>query len=89
MCHWNIDKKHLKIMQKILFNVSIALLFISLLFSCCKAEDELMNCTEVIDEDCACTMQYDPVCGCNGETYSNSCVAECSGITEYSSGTCE
>ncbi|MFY0651510.1 MAG: hypothetical protein JXQ96_05730 [Cyclobacteriaceae bacterium] len=52
----------------------------------CKPEDE--ECTEKIDPNCACTMQYDPVCGCNNKTYSNSCVANCSGIKEFSQGAC-
>jgi hypothetical protein len=28
------------------------------------------------------------VCGCNGITYGNSCMAECSGITDFVPGKC-
>jgi hypothetical protein len=37
---------------------------------------------------CFCIEVYDPVCGCNNVTYSNSCHAECAGITEYTMGKC-
>lgn len=46
------------------------------------------ECKETVKEDCMCTMQYDPVCGCNEKTYSNACVAECHGITNYVKGEC-
>ncbi|MEM1216009.1 MAG: Kazal-type serine protease inhibitor domain-containing protein, partial [Bacteroidota bacterium] len=32
---------------------------------------------------------YNPVCGCNGVTYTNAFLAQASGITVYTSGTCE
>jgi len=35
-----------------------------------------------------CSNSYVPVCGCNDITYLNSCVAENSGITDYSIGAC-
>ena len=35
-----------------------------------------------------CSNNYIPVCGCNDVTYLNSCVAENSGVTEYSIGAC-
>jgi hypothetical protein len=28
------------------------------------------------------------VCGCNEKTYSNACIAECHGITQYTPGEC-
>jgi len=36
-----------------------------------------------------CPTNNQPVCGCNGVTYANACLAEASGITFYTSGTCE
>ena len=60
--------------------------FILTIASCCK--EESTSCIEVINEDCVCTLQYDPVCGCNNKTYGNSCIASCSGISEYTRGEC-
>lgn len=54
----------------------------------CSCEDE-QPCVEKIKADCACYEIYQPVCGCNGITYSNDCVAECSGINDYTNGACE
>jgi len=43
--------------------------------------------TGVITENCPTT--YNPVCGCNAVTYDNACLAQASGITVYTQGTCE
>lgn len=55
----------------------------------CTRTDESAGCIEKIDPACICTMDYNPVCGCNQKTYSNSCMAECAGIKEYTPGPCK
>jgi len=73
-------------MKKFIIYVCTLVLFLSIGTSCNK-EDEA--CIENIKEDCMCITIYQPVCGCNGNTYGNACVAECSGITEFTLGACE
>jgi len=60
-------------------------LFGVLLFASCSKD----SCKEQVEEDCICTMIYDPVCGCNDQTYGSPCVAECSGISDYTKGECK
>ena len=64
-------------------SLAIVLLVVT---SCCKEDSS--SCVENINNDCVCTLQYDPVCGCNNKTYGNSCIAGCSGITEFTPGEC-
>lgn len=66
--------------------IPLFILFIILSLSCNKEEN---TCIESIDPACGCTQQYDPVCGCNGKIYGNACMAECYGISEYTSGECD
>ena len=40
------------------------------------------------DAGCVCTEQWEPVCGLDGETYSNSCFAECVGVA-FTMGECQ
>ena len=47
-------------------------------------DPSLMNPTLLAE----CTNNFIPVCGCNDVTYLNSCVAENSGITEFTLGAC-
>jgi hypothetical protein len=56
-----------------------------------QVQDQAQSQTQV-PADCVCTMQYDPVCARIGSgietTYSNACVARCTGATEIRPGPC-
>lgn len=66
----------------------LVILFILLFVFACEEDDK---CPQEVPEYCArvdCSTNYEPVCGCDGRTYTNSCIADCSGITSYSLGEC-
>lgn len=71
-------------MKKYQFKILMSLFMLSMVISC-NHED----CLDDDNDDCMCIEIYQPVCGSDGKTYSNTCVAECEGITEYTEGACE
>lgn len=70
------------------------IIFLSLLIGC-KKETRVINSPHrvdcvlgPVDSLAICPYVYAPVCGCNGVTYSNSCMAEAAGISNYVNGSC-
>lgn len=75
----------------------INILAISALFFSCNSVKKIVEnetkpatipCVENTMESCVCLEVYSPVCGCNNKTYTNSCHAECIGVT-YIEGACK
>lgn len=54
----------------------------SILFSINSFSQDCIDST-LINPNCICILIIDPVCGCDGIEYTNSCFAECAGVTSY------
>ena len=54
-----------------------------------EADAEVLEYSQSNDESCVCIEIYAPVCGADGETYSNSCHAECKNVEIVSEGACD
>jgi hypothetical protein len=59
-----------------------------IVISSCNKTGSDNNCEAIVNQDCICTMEYNPVCGCDDVTYSNQCLAVCSGVEVISQGEC-
>ena len=76
----------------------LPILFILLFFMSCEDNNSANNqscCNSgCIDEskissDYNCDDYYEPVCGCDGKTYPNSCIADISGVLDWTDGECK
>lgn len=73
-------------LRNIAVKLFATIFFLSIGISC---NEEDGDCIRKINAACICANTDAPVCGCDGKTYRNSCVAYCSGITDYSEGACK
>ena len=62
------------------------LIIISVLFVSCE-EKRCIDESKI--ENKGCTKIYRPVCGCDNKTYGNDCIAESSGVLEWTEGECK
>ena len=62
------------------------LAYFALMIGIGTSAQTITNCCinpDWVDPMTMCTMDFNPVIGCNGETYSNSCAAQASGVTSW------
>ena len=75
--------------RKLIMKKFISIFFISLLFLACSNNDSDLCIDESLaDPNKGCTKEYFPVCGCDNVTYSNGCIAEGAGVTNFTIGEC-
>ncbi|MFM8564664.1 MAG: Kazal-type serine protease inhibitor family protein [Bacteroidota bacterium] len=67
-------------------NIVLATICFLTFWGCEKPVDP--DCKGERNAACICPAIYAPVCGCDGETYGNSCEAECAGVKSWTPGEC-
>ena len=61
-----------------------------ILLTTMSCKDDSVDCIDPskINDKAGCPYVMNEVCGCDGNTYSNSCVAENAGVVRWTDGRC-